>query len=62
MDTADLGPTYMHEHIFVLTAHVQQNYPVPPLTLHGDQLLVGGGEVFGGEVGDAQQSQVTEGN
>jgi phosphotriesterase-related protein len=25
--TADLGPTYMHEHIFVLTADVQQNYP-----------------------------------
>ena len=27
IDTADLGPTYMHEHIFVLTADVQQNYP-----------------------------------
>jgi phosphotriesterase-related protein len=27
VDTADLGPTYMHEHIFVLTADVQQNYP-----------------------------------
>ena len=26
VDTADLGPTYMHEHIFVLTADVQQNY------------------------------------
>jgi phosphotriesterase-related protein len=27
IDTADLGPTLMHEHIFVLTADVQQNYP-----------------------------------
>ena len=27
VDTADLGPTYMHEHIFVLTADIQQNYP-----------------------------------
>jgi phosphotriesterase-related protein len=27
VQTADLGPTYMHEHIFVLTADVQQNYP-----------------------------------
>jgi phosphotriesterase-related protein len=27
VDTADLGPTYMHEHIFVLTTDVQQNYP-----------------------------------
>src|ERR1700760_2655895 len=27
VDAADLGPTYMHEHIFVLTADVQQNYP-----------------------------------
>ncbi len=27
VDTADLGRTYMHEHIFVLTADVQQNYP-----------------------------------
>ena len=25
--SAELGPTYMHEHIFVLTADVQQNYP-----------------------------------
>jgi phosphotriesterase-related protein len=25
--TAELGPTYMHEHIFTLTADVQQNYP-----------------------------------
>ena len=25
--TADLGPAYMHEHIFTLTADVQQNYP-----------------------------------
>jgi phosphotriesterase-related protein len=27
VDTAELGPTYMHEHIFVLTTDVQQNYP-----------------------------------
>ncbi len=27
IDTAGLGPTYMHEHIFGLTADVQQNYP-----------------------------------
>jgi predicted metal-dependent phosphotriesterase family hydrolase len=27
VDVADLGPTYMHEHIFVLTSDVQQNYP-----------------------------------
>jgi phosphotriesterase-related protein len=27
IDTAELGPTLMHEHIFVLTADVQQNYP-----------------------------------
>lgn len=27
VDTADLGRTYMHEHIFVLTADVQANYP-----------------------------------
>jgi phosphotriesterase-related protein len=27
VDTADLGRTYMHEHIFTLTADVQQNYP-----------------------------------
>ena len=27
VDTADLGRTYMHEHIFVLTADVQQNFP-----------------------------------
>jgi phosphotriesterase-related protein len=27
VDTADLGPTLMHEHIFVLTPDVQQNYP-----------------------------------
>ena len=27
VDTADLGRTYMHEHVFVLTADVQQNYP-----------------------------------
>jgi phosphotriesterase-related protein len=27
VEAADLGPTYMHEHIFVLTADVQQNYP-----------------------------------
>jgi phosphotriesterase-related protein len=27
IDTAELGRTYMHEHIFVLTTDVQQNYP-----------------------------------
>ncbi|MBI2708458.1 MAG: phosphotriesterase [Actinobacteria bacterium] len=27
IDTAGLGRTYMHEHVFVLTADVQQNYP-----------------------------------
>jgi phosphotriesterase-related protein len=27
VDTAELGPTYMHEHVFVLTSDVQQNYP-----------------------------------
>ena len=27
VDTADLGPTYMHEHVFVLNPDVQQNYP-----------------------------------
>jgi phosphotriesterase-related protein len=27
IDTAELGRTYMHEHIFVLTPDVQQNYP-----------------------------------
>jgi len=27
VDTADLGKTYVHEHVFVLTADVQQNYP-----------------------------------
>ena len=27
VDTAELGPTLMHEHIFVLTPDVQQNYP-----------------------------------
>jgi len=27
VDTADLGTTLMHEHIFVLSADVQQNYP-----------------------------------
>jgi phosphotriesterase-related protein len=27
VETAGLGRTYMHEHIFVLTADVQQNYP-----------------------------------
>ena len=27
VDTADLGQTYMHEHIFVLDADVQRNYP-----------------------------------
>ena len=28
IDTADLGPTYMHEHVFVLDADVEQNYPM----------------------------------
>jgi phosphotriesterase-related protein len=27
VDTADLGTTYMHEHVFVLTPEVQMNYP-----------------------------------
>ena len=27
MNTAELGRTYMHEHVFVLTPDVQQNYP-----------------------------------
>jgi phosphotriesterase-related protein len=27
VDSADLGTTLMHEHIFVLSADVQQNYP-----------------------------------
>jgi phosphotriesterase-related protein len=27
VDTAELGRTFMHEHVFVLTADVQQNYP-----------------------------------
>jgi phosphotriesterase-related protein len=27
VDTAELGTTLMHEHVFVLTADVQQNYP-----------------------------------
>ena len=27
VDTAELGKTYMHEHIFVLDSDVQQNYP-----------------------------------
>ncbi|GAC1319438.1 MAG: hypothetical protein NVSMB12_18760 [Acidimicrobiales bacterium] len=27
VDAAELGRTYMHEHIFVLTPDVQQNYP-----------------------------------
>ena len=27
IDIADLGPTYMHEHVFVLNSDVQQNYP-----------------------------------
>ncbi len=27
VDTAELGRTYMHEHVFVLTADVQQNWP-----------------------------------
>ena len=27
VDSADLGRTYVHEHVFVLTPDVQQNYP-----------------------------------
>ena len=27
VSTDELGPTYMHEHIFTLTADMQQNYP-----------------------------------
>jgi phosphotriesterase-related protein len=27
VDTADLGRTYMHEHVFVLTPEIQQNFP-----------------------------------
>ena len=27
VDTADLGTTLMHEHVFVLNADIQQNYP-----------------------------------
>jgi phosphotriesterase-related protein len=27
VDTADLGTTFMHEHVFVLSPEVQQNYP-----------------------------------
>jgi phosphotriesterase-related protein len=27
VDSAELGRTYMHEHVFVLTTDVQQNYP-----------------------------------
>ncbi|GGM72030.1 phosphotriesterase [Longimycelium tulufanense] len=27
IDTAELGRTYMHEHVFVMTTEVQQNYP-----------------------------------
>ncbi len=27
VDTAELGKTYMHEHVFVLDSDVQQNYP-----------------------------------
>jgi len=27
VDTTELGPTLMHEHVFVLSADVQQNYP-----------------------------------
>ncbi len=27
IDSAELGRTYMHEHVFVLTPDVQQNYP-----------------------------------
>src|SRR3954447_2235853 len=27
VDSGELGRTYMHEHVFVLTADVQQNWP-----------------------------------
>jgi phosphotriesterase-related protein len=27
VDSAELGPTFMHEHVFVLTADVQRNFP-----------------------------------
>jgi phosphotriesterase-related protein len=27
LDTAELGETLMHEHVFVLTTEIQQNYP-----------------------------------
>jgi phosphotriesterase-related protein len=27
VEVDDLGPTYMHEHIFVCTTDVQENYP-----------------------------------
>jgi predicted metal-dependent phosphotriesterase family hydrolase len=27
VSSAELGPAYMHEHIFTLTADMQQNYP-----------------------------------
>ena len=27
VDTAELGQTLVHEHVFVLSADVQQNYP-----------------------------------
>ena len=27
IDAADLGTTLMHEHVFILTADVQQNFP-----------------------------------
>ena len=27
VSSAELGPAYMHEHIFTLTADVQQHYP-----------------------------------
>jgi phosphotriesterase-related protein len=32
IDTADLGPTLMHEHVFVLTPDLLQNYPNYPAT------------------------------
>jgi phosphotriesterase-related protein len=50
VEVADLGPADMHEHIFVLTADVQQNYP---------------GEALGTEVPDPMAAMfvadVTEG-
>ncbi|MDT5017618.1 MAG: phosphotriesterase-related protein, partial [Mycobacterium sp.] len=27
IDTTDLGTTLMHEHVFLMTTEIQQNYP-----------------------------------